>query len=126
MQNCNCNSVTELFPILMFAKIKFPEHISKSVGWLVVFSVTALTEKKRKKEKIDERKMSKQPRGRSGGAMVLDKLPVLGCPTNLDYSRARAYCACRRCEWGLFGHFFLASIISLFFLPFSGRWPDID
>ena len=34
------------------------------------------------------------------------KLPVPGRPTNLDYSRARAYCACSRCGWGLFGHFF--------------------
>ena len=42
----------------------------------------------------------------SGGAMVLGKLPVPGRPTNLDYSRARAYCACSRCGWGLFGHFF--------------------
>ena len=25
--------------------------------------------------------------------MVLGKLPVPGCPTSLDYSRARAYCA---------------------------------
>ena len=36
-------------------------------------------------------------RGRSGGAKVLGKLPVLGRPTNLDYSWARAYCACIRC-----------------------------
>ena len=42
--------------------------------------------------------------GGSGGAMVLGKLPVPGRPTYLDYSRARAYCACRGC--GLFGHFF--------------------
>ena len=26
--------------------------------------------------------------------MVLGKLPVLGRPTYLDYSRVRAYCAC--------------------------------
>ena len=52
--------------------------------------------------------------------MVLGKLPVLGRPTNLDESRARAYCACSRCGWGLFGHFFLSSIIFLFFLPLSG------
>ena len=45
-------------------------------------------------------------RGWSGGAKVLGKLPVPGRPTNLDYSRARAYCACSRCGWGLFGHFF--------------------
>ena len=38
--------------------------------------------------------------------MVLDKLPVLGRPTTLEDSRARAYCACSRCGWGLFGHFF--------------------
>ena len=38
--------------------------------------------------------------------MVLGKLPVLGRPSNLDYSRARAYCAYSRCGWGLFGHFF--------------------
>ena len=61
--------------------------------------------------------------GWSGGAMVLGKLPVPGHPTNLDNSRA--YCACSRCGWGLFGHF-LSSIISLFFLPLSGRRPDID
>ena len=38
--------------------------------------------------------------------MVLGKLPVPGHPTNLDYSRARAYCTCSRCRWGLFRHFF--------------------
>ena len=37
---------------------------------------------------------------------VLGKLPVPGRPTNLDYSRAGDYCACSRCGWGLFGHFF--------------------
>ena len=31
---------------------------------------------------------------------MLGKLPVLGRPTNLDYSRARAYCACSRCGGG--------------------------
>ena len=51
--------------------------------------------------------------GWSGGAKVLGKLPVPGRPTALDYSRARAYCACSRCGWGLFGHFF--SRLSLLF-----------
>ena len=37
--------------------------------------------------------------------MVLGKLPVTGRPTNLGYSRTRAYYACSRCGWGLFGHF---------------------
>ena len=58
--------------------------------------------------------------------MVLGKLPVSGGPTNLDNKRARSYCACSGCGWGLFGLFFLSSIISLFFLPLSGRRPDID
>ena len=34
------------------------------------------------------------------------KLPVLGRPTYLERSMARAYCACSRCGWGLFGYFF--------------------
>ena len=38
--------------------------------------------------------------------MVLGKLPVPGRPSNLDNSRARAYCACSVCGLGLFGHFF--------------------
>ena len=50
--------------------------------------------------------------GWSGGAKVLGKVSVLGLTTNLDNSRARAYCACSRCEWGCFSlvyHFFLLS-----------------
>ena len=45
--------------------------------------------------------------------MVLGKLPVPRRPTNLDYSRAGAYCAYSMCGWGLFGYFFLSSF-SLF------------
>ena len=37
---------------------------------------------------------------------MLGKLPVPGRPTDLDYSRVRAYCACSMCGWELFGHFF--------------------
>ena len=59
-------------------------------------------------------------RGWSVGAMVLGKLPVPGRPTNLDNSRARAYCACSRCGWGVVWTFFL-SILSLLFLPLSVR-----
>ena len=57
-----------------------------------------------------------------GGRVVrwsLGKIPVPRRPTNLDNSRARVYCACSRCGWGLFGRVFLWSIISLFFLPLS-------
>ena len=48
--------------------------------------------------------------GWSGGAKVLGKLTVQGRPTKL-----RAYCACGRCVWMLFGHFFPG--LSFFFLP---------
>ena len=58
--------------------------------------------------------------------MVLGKLPVPGRPTNFDYSTARAYCAYNRCGWGVVWTFLLSSISSLFFLPLSGRRPDID
>ena len=50
--------------------------------------------------------------GWSGGAKVLGKLSVPGHPTSLDDSRARAYCACSRCGWELFGRFFPSSIFS--------------
>ena len=58
--------------------------------------------------------------------MVLGKLQVPGRLTYLDKGRERAYCACSRCGWGAVLTFFLLSIISLFFLPLSDRWPDID
>ena len=61
----------------------------------------------------------------SGGAKVLGKLSVQGCPTKLDNSRTRAYCACSRCGWGLFGHFFSCPHF-LFSFSLSGRQPDID
>ena len=54
--------------------------------------------------------------GWSGGAMLLGKLPIPRHPTNLDYSRARAYCACSRCGWGCLD-IFLFCIISFFFFP---------
>ena len=66
-----------------------------------------------------------QPGGWSGGAMLLGKLPVLGIlliwngvgqgPTALAVGAG-----------GVVWAFFLSSIISLFFLPLSGRRPDID
>ena len=54
--------------------------------------------------------------------MVLVKLPVPGRPTNLDKSRARAYCACSRCGWGLFGHFSLVYHFT-FLSPSLGDGP---
>ena len=48
---------------------------------------------------------------------MLGKLPVPGRPTNLNYSRARAYCACSRCGFDLFGHFYsLQSLLYSFSL----------
>ena len=51
-------------------------------------------------------------RGWLGEAKVLGKVSVPGRPTSLDYSKARACCAFRRCGWGLFGHFFSRLSIS--------------
>ena len=65
-------------------------------------------------------------RGWSGSAMVLDKLPVPGRPTNFDDGMARAYCACGGCGCGLFGHFFSRlSFLFSFSLSLGGR-PDMD
>ena len=36
--------------------------------------------------------------------------------TSLDNSRAKAYCACSRCGWGLFGHFSLLYFLFSFSL----------
>ena len=54
--------------------------------------------------------------------LVLCKLPVPGRPTNLDHSRARAYCACSRCGGGegVFGPFF-SRLSILFFLWETAR-----
>ena len=41
---------------------------------------------------------------RTGGVFI--RVSGAGASYNLDYSRARAYCACSRCGWGLFGHFY--------------------
>ena len=64
-------------------------------------------ERERERESESERERENESpvvRGWSGGAMVLGKLSVPSRPTNLDNSRAKAYCACGRCG-GLFGHF---------------------
>ena len=69
--------------------------------------------------------------------MVLGNLPVPGRPTILitvgqgpialavGGDGARAYCACSRCGWGWFGHFY-SHLSFLLFLPLFGRRPDID
>ena len=55
--------------------------------------------------------------------MVLGELPVPGRPTSLDKSRARAYCSCSRCGWGLFGHFYSRLSFLCFFSLSLGDDP---
>ena len=57
--------------------------------------------------------------GWSGGAKVLGKLSVPGRPTNLEDSRARAYCACSGCGWGCLDIF---SLIYLFCFLSPSLW----
>ena len=64
--------------------------------------------------------------GWSGGPTVLGKLPVPGRPTSLDYSRGKGLLRLQKVRVGIVWTFFLSSIISVFFLPLSGRRPDID
>ena len=49
--------------------------------------------------------------------MVLCKLSVSGRPTNLDDGRARAYCVCSMCGWGMFGHFLSRLAFLKFYMP---------
>ena len=65
-----------------------------------------------------------QSLGWSGGALVLGKFPVPGSPTYLDKSRAVGLAV--GAGGGCSDIFFLLSIISLFILPLSGRRSDID
>ena len=58
--------------------------------------------------------------------MMRGKLPVPGRPTNLDNSRAKAYCACSWCGWGRFGHFFSHLSFLTFFSLSRGGGGDID
>ena len=54
--------------------------------------------------------------------MVLGKLSVLECLAGLDSGRARAYCVCGGCGWGVVWTFLLPSITSLF-SPCLGDGP---
>ena len=54
--------------------------------------------------------------GWTGGAMVLGKLPVPGCPTNLDDRRAWDCCACSRCGGVFFDIFTHLSFLTSFSL----------
>ena len=57
---------------------------------------------------------------RSGDGAAYLSMP--GGPIKLDYSRAKAYSACSRCDWMLFG---FPSLSFLFYLLLSGWLPDI-
>ena len=64
-------------------------------------------------------------KGRSGGAMVLGKLPVPGRPT-FWMIVGQGPIALAVGAGGVVWTFLLSSILSLLFLPLSGRRPDID
>ena len=57
--------------------------------------------------------------------MVLGKLPVLGRPTIWTAVGQGPTTLAVGAGGGLFGHFF-SRLSFLFFLPLSGRQPDID
>ena len=63
--------------------------------------------------------------GWPGGAMVLDKLPVLGSPT-IRILIGQGPIALAVGAGGGVWTFLLSSIFSLLFLPLSGRRPHID
>ena len=55
--------------------------------------------------------------------MVLGKFSVPRRPTNLDNSRARAYCACSRCGGGVVRTFFSLVYLFSFLSPSLGDGP---
>ena len=57
-------------------------------------------------------------KGWSGDANVLGKIFSAGRPTNFDYSRARVYIACSRCDWLILGLTALSDSISIYIGPF--------
>ena len=57
--------------------------------------------------------------------MVLGKLPVPGRPTIL-ITVGQGPIVLAVGAGGVVWTFLLSSILSLLFLPLSGRWPDID
>ena len=57
-------------------------------------------------------------KGWSGDANVLGKIFSAGRPTNFDYSRARVYIACSRCDWLILGLTALSGSISVYIGPF--------
>ena len=65
------------------------------------------------------------PRGWSGGAMVLGKLPVPGRST-IWITVGQGPTALAVGAGGVVWTFLLSSILSLLFLPLFGRRPDID
>ena len=62
---------------------------------------------------------------KGGGSMMLGKLPVPGRPTIWISVGQGPTVLAVGAGVGLFGHFFLSSILSFLFLPLSGRRPDI-
>ena len=57
---------------------------------------------------------------------LLKQTSSAGASYHLDYSSARAYCACSRCGGGCLDIFSLVFHFSFLALSLSGRRPDID
>ena len=57
-----------------------------------------------------------------GDAMVVDKLPMAGRPTDLNNSGARANCACGGCGRGMFGHYTTIYFSLFFSLSLEDGW----
>ena len=60
------------------------------------------------------------------GAKVLGKISVPGRPTNLDNSRSWSIALAVGADGGCVVIFFLSRLPLLFFIPLSGRRPDIE
>ena len=102
-RNCSCRS--RFFPLILLHSEQPKLH-----RVLAVLSAIGLREDPILKsyliQRIYQKIMYFNQRGWSGGAMVLGKIPVPGRPTNLENSRARAYCTCSGCGWGVVWTFF--------------------
>ena len=102
--------IMTLYKILLMTTFISRYAVLRSLIYWLVQSTLVISKSKGPSETLRDIRTSTYQMcriwGWSGGAKVLGKLLVPGRPTNLYDSRARACCACSRCGWGLFGHFY--------------------
>ena len=119
-------SSTFLFNLLCFF---FPIYVKESFYNLLDTKVNpnCLLFSEREREIERKRESGREGERRESPSSVVNGV-VGWCDgtgyTNLDNSRARAYCACSRCEWSLFGHFYSRPSFLFFFSVFweTGRY----